>query len=251
MYLIAAPDPDNDLAAKRALWGAIHQIADDMGSKWGLEAFLSHDCSRPINSVVPMPTLTIWKLAESLSVFIVLRDADEVRTDRVFNLRGRIPNPINYIKRGEPFYLWTQKRMVESLSGFTGAPDIAITMTSNPPSRANAVDVIEVKSGKPNSRLIRQEFAKGFDLKVRSYCIWSYIEPAQEVVEGARLLGIELAPLGFSSADRDTALNPGGLISIFEDHLTTGRNSANFERVLQQNGIDSLNKRQQRLQHMD
>lgn len=248
MQIVETEDPNEDFEAKQTLWEAILRIAEQMHAKWRLEAFLSTDRSEPIARGVPMPPDDLWKLAEILSVFVLLRDAETVQTTRVHNLRARINAPICFIKGGEPFYLWTQERMTESLSGLTGIPDITITTTVEPPSRGNATDIIEVKSGRINGRLIRQEFAKGFDLRIRSYCIWSYVEPSAALIEGARLLGIKFAPLGFGSSERHLVLDPDALIARFADQLLNARDSATFEEVLERTGNETGSKRQHRLQ---
>lgn len=248
MSTLDIEDPNEDEEAKVALWKAICHLADKARSKWGLNTYLSSDQSEPISKAGRRPNDEIWKLVEVLCVFVLLNDAERVHAASVYNLRKKISAPIQFTKLGEPFYLWTQTRMAESLSGFTGTPDIAITTTNAPPSRANATDVIEVKSGKITSRLIRQEFAKGFDLKLRSYSIWSLRKPTPGLIEGARLLGIDLEPIDFRSPMRAVLLNPDMLVTRFADRLVFGRNDANFERVLEQTGQETVSKRQQRLQ---
>lgn len=241
-------NPDQDQEVKRALWQAICRLADQFRSQWGMAAYLSNDHSEPVSSTATTPNCSVWKLVEILSVFTVLRDADIVRTAEVFNLRGRITTPIFYLQGGEPYYLWTQRRMKESLSGFTGIPDIIITTTDETPSRANALDIIEAKSGRRiTGALIRSEFAKAYDLKVTSYFIWSFYDPSPSVIQGAKLLGIEVAPLGFGSSQREKLLEPEALLSRFAEQLRSARQSGTFERVLRQTGNDATSKRQQRL----
>lgn len=248
MELIETEDPNKDSEAKQALWKAIVRQAEHLRRKWGMSAFLSKDHSEQVTGGTSLPTCDIWKLVEILSVFTVLRDADEVLSTEVYNLRGRITRPVHYIKQGEPYFLWTQVRMNESLSGFTGIPDIIITTTDEPPSRGNAIDIIESKSGRRiTGPMIRAEFAKGFDLKVTSYFIWSFYDPPQKVVDGARLLGIHVSPLGFGSVTRKTALDPDQLIIRFANELLNARNVGSFERVLRQTGSDASDKRQRRL----
>lgn len=248
MEIVATEDPNMDREAKHALWKAIVRKAEQLRRNWGVSAFLSKDRSEPIADGASLPSCDIWKLVEILSVYTVLSNADEVMTTEVYNVRGRLAKPVFYRKDGEPYYLWTQVRMKESLSGFTGIPDIVITMTDEPPSRGNAIDIIESKSGRRiTGPLIRAEFAKGFDLKVTSYFIWSFYDPPQGVIDGARQLGIEVTPLGFASAERHTVLDPEQLINRFAERLLNARNAGNFARMLQQTGSEASGKRQQRL----
>lgn len=230
-------EADEDLEAKDALWSAIQLLAGEMQKKWQLKAYLDSEAGGLINASIRRPsTAPLWKLVEILSVFVILKNADHVHATNVFNLLGAIPTPINYTSRGENSFLWTQRRMSKSLSGFAGIPDITITNSNYTPTRSNVTDIIEVKSGKISSRLIRQEFAKGYDLKVTSYTILSYHRPTKEQMEGAKLLGIELEPLEFDAqaAIRRERLRPNELISRLSAVLMQHRDRGLFGLMLRQ-----------------
>lgn len=236
---------DGDTAAKDTLWQAIQLLAHKLKADWNLDTYLQGKGSRRLDAPMVRPDERLWKLVEILTVLTVLRDAERVNSSAVYNLIGRIPEPVEFIRNGDSCYLWTQRAMGQSRSGFAGVPDITITSTAEVPSRANALDIIEVKSGAISSRLIRQEFAKGFDLKVKSYCIWSYRQPTGEQIEGAHSLGIDLEPLGFDAPDdvRKTRLDPQGLIAQFSRVLTEGRDFGRFEIMLAQSASESNDKR--------
>jgi hypothetical protein len=236
---------DEDTSAKEALWQAIQLLAQELKAAWNLDTYLQGKGTRPLTILMPRPDEHLWKLVEILSVLTVLKDADQVLSSSVHNLLGRIPEPVAFIKRAEPCYLWTQRAMGQSRSGFAGVPDITVTSTADVPSRANALDVIEVKSGPISSRLIRQEFAKGYDLKIKSYCIWSYQQPTKAQIDGARVLGIDLEPLGFDAPEdvRQKRLDPRGLIAQFSNVLTERRDFSRFEIMLTQSASESNDKR--------
>lgn len=236
---------DSDTAAKDALWKAIQLLARELKAKWDLDTYLHGKGSRPLAFPVATPDHELWKLVEILSVLTLLKDAEMVRAAPVYNLLERIPEPVEFKWKGEPCFLWTQRAMTESRSGFAGIPDITITSNANIPSPANALDIIEIKSGQISSALIRKEFAKGYDLKVKSYCIWSYVQPTAKQINGARLLGIDLEPLGFDAPAhmRQTRLDPQALIAEFSRVLTDRRDYGRFEVVLAQSASESNEKR--------
>lgn len=243
-------DPDLDDSARQAIWNAIVKLAEKIEEKFSLHAYLTKDQSRKITSLQePERCDETWKLIEILSVLTVLSDAEYIVSREVYNLRGRLTSPVHFTEKGEDSFLWTQTRMKESLSGFAGVPDIIVTGTHAPPSRSNALYIIECKCVRQlSSRHIRAEFAKGYDLRITSYFIWSYYDPSHAVIEGAELLGVKVRPVGLGSlAERSEMMNPDRLIEHFATEIRDARDEGEFERVLQRTGSEAANKRALRL----
>lgn len=240
---------DQDKIAKDALWQAITILVSENQEEKGLSVHLGHAGSARITTSTPRPESAFWKLVEVLSLLVVLKKADEVRSRNVYNILGKIPKPVEYRIANDPFFLWNQRSMAHSLSGFSGIPDLTITTTDAAPNRSNVLEIIEVKSGKLSSRLIRQEFAKGFDLNVDTYVIWSYQQPTINQINGAQLLGIDLEPLGFdvASGDRATRLNPRNLIDHFSVVLDSRRKFQRFGNMLTESANVVRDKRLRRL----
>lgn len=131
-------------------------------------------------------------------------------------------------------YLWTQPNMTGEESGLGGRPDIVITRTSDAPSHTNAIQIIESKCmkalGTPN---IRAEFAKGFDLRVRSYFIWSFFSTSKKLVLGAKKLGIDLTAIGFDTTERKNILDPENLLFFISEKIEASRTTENFALLLE------------------
>ena len=90
---------------------------------------------------------------------------------------------------------------------------------------------------------IRAEFGKAFDLKVVSYLIWSYITPAQRIIEGAKKLGLDLVPLGFDTPRRaDLIAQPENLQAHISNTLEASRREERFAKALVKVGKDVASK---------
>jgi hypothetical protein len=224
---------DNDDRARKSLWNAIHVAARTIRRSWNVRTFLLPTDDLEITDTLQVPTAPTWKLVEILSALAILTSAQDVRTKKVPNLVSKT-GPIEYLKNGRSLFLWTQPNMIGEDTGLAGRPDIIITRTSERPTHANAVQIVECKCqqslGAPH---IRAEFAKGFDLKVRSYFIWSFFSPSQRLIEGAKGLGIDLTAIGFDTAARDDLLVPERLLYFVSTKLEESSASENFASLIE------------------
>lgn len=113
-------------------------------------------------------------------------------------------NPITITEYDRKKYIWFQKEIDSSASGFKARPDLLITNSENKIDKSSILDIIEIKCRKKlSSTDIRQEFGKAFDLGVTSYSIISYHSVKYSIIEKARKLGIELNVFALSSENRD------------------------------------------------
>lgn len=79
---------------------------------------------------------------------------------------------------------------------------------------------------------MRGEFAKAHDLRVSSYFIWSFYEPSEKLVAGARKLGLDLTSLGFDTHLRAERLDPLKLMFYAANALYESSQAARFARAL-------------------
>jgi hypothetical protein len=222
--------PD-DADARISMWKAIRVAANVLLESWDVRVFLRPDTNEEIVNITDVPQIPTWKLFEIISVLAVLTKAQSVTTKNVLNLMGKT-GPIEYMKDQRQLYLWTQSRMVGQASGLGGIPDIVITNTSDTPSATNAIHIIESKCSQSlSTSVIRAEFAKAVDLRVRSYFVWSFFSPSQRLIQGARSLRIELTASGFDTNERKNLLDPHNFLFFvseqIEESITAGR-FANF-----------------------
>jgi hypothetical protein len=222
-----------DATERTALWNAIRVAATTLRRAWDVRVFLESGAGREIAEVLTVPSAPTWKLVEILSALAILTNAQSVTTRKVWNLASKT-GPIEYLKDGSPTYLWTQPIMKGDESGLGGRPDIVITRTSDAPSHTNAVQIIESKCNKAlGTPDIRAEFAKGFDLRVRSYFIWSFFSPSERLVLGARKLGIDLTAIGFDTPARAKLLIPENLLLFVSERIEASRTTEHFALLLE------------------
>ena len=222
-----------DATERTSVWNAIRVAATTIRRAWGVRVFLESDTNREIADIITVPPVPTWKLVEILSALAVLTTAQSVATRNLSNLISKT-GPIEYLKDGRPSYLWTQPNMTGDESGLGGRPDIVITRTSGAPSHTNAIQIIESKCnralGTPD---IRGEFAKGFDLRVRSYFIWSFFSPSERLILGARKLGIDLTAIGFDTPARANLLIPENLLLFVSEKIEASRTTGRFALLLE------------------
>lgn len=129
-------------------------------------------------------------------------------------------------------FLWVQPTRLKGLSGWGGRPDLLVTNSDR--CEVGTHDfVIECKHvANLKSGAIRAEFGKGFDLGVKKYHIWSFYEPAPDMVDGAAAIGIDLSGVGFDATARTHDVAPRRLLDLFTARLEkTDRESA-FAKAL-------------------
>jgi hypothetical protein len=205
--------PDEDVDARAAIWRAICLASEQ----------LAHRCSVlvvPERSKAPVkvaehgiPNVPTWQLVEGLSLLSILCRAENVISTNVVLLTRT--GPIEFVEDRAKRCAWSQHRLQGGYSSLGSQPDLIITSTLDTPSAANVLRIIEVKSGrKLDAPLVRAEFGKAHDLRVRAYLIWTYYTQARRLVDGARGLGVEIEPIGFDGARRsDLVENPIALLS--------------------------------------
>ncbi len=213
--------------------GLCEVAANILRRAWGVQVFLESNTELEITVIDTIPSAPTWKLVEILSALAVLTKAQSVETRNIVNMIGKT-GPIKYVKDGYPIYLWTQPIMTGDESGLQGRPDIVITRTSDAPSHTNAIQIIESKCKKTlGTKDIRAEFAKGFDLRVRSYFIWSLFSPSERLINGANKLGIDLTAIGFDTPARTNLLIPENLLLFVSEKIEASKTSGNFAHLLE------------------
>ena len=218
---------------RTSLWNAIRVAATTLRRAWGVSVFLESGTNCDIADILTVPSAPTWKLVEILSALAVLTNAQAVATRKLSNLISKT-GPIEYLKDGRPMYLWTQPNMTGDESGLGGRPDIVITRTSDAPSHTNAIQIIESKCNKAlGTPDIRAEFAKGFDLRVRSYFIWSFFSPSERLILGARKLGVDLTAIGFDTPARENLLIPENLLLFVSEQIEASRTTGHFALLLE------------------
>lgn len=156
----------------------------------------------------------------------MLQSAESIPAQDVCNLRGST-GPIRYVKDGMERFLWVQPTRLKGLSGWGGRPDLLVT-TADRCEVGTHDFVIECKHvANLRSGAIRAEFGKGFDLGVKKYHIWSFYEPAVDMVDGAGAIGIQLSGIGFDPAIPTQTIAPRQLLALATAQLDqTDRNAA-------------------------
>ncbi|MEX2580606.1 MAG: hypothetical protein WD342_16230 [Verrucomicrobiales bacterium] len=230
------------VAERDALWSAIRIGALVLRRAWMVDVFLESEMSPPISEIRECPSLQTWKLVEILSALAILTKAERVVNPNISNFVSKA-GPIEFLKNGSSLYLWTQPRMIGDESGLGGQPDIVLTSSPEFPSHRNAVQIIEAKCRKSlKTSDIRSEFAKGFDLRVRSYFIWSFHSPSERMVVGAKKLGIELTGIGFDGSERSKLLIPQNLLHFAAETIENSCAAGTFARLLE-SSADSASKK--------
>jgi len=196
-----------DKEAHAALWRAICDAAEKLSRKYQIFFSIDRKYGLQIDFAQTIPDVDTWQLVEAISMLMILTRADAVISTGKINLFGR-NGPLHFIEERKDRFLWSQFLIVGKESDLGGRPDLVITKTKNKPSSEEILRIIECKCRKHiGAREIRAEFGKAFDLKVKSYLIWSFLTPSPGIVEGAKKLGIDLASLGFDSPRRGELLS--------------------------------------------
>ena len=232
-----------DKEAYSALWGAICDAADKLAGRCQVYLSKTPDSGSRIGRGFPALEVETWQMVEALSLMMILIRASEVHSTDVVNLFGRI-GPLHFVEDKRDCYLWAQSTLLGEESGLGGRPDIVITSSPNKPSTETILRIIECKCRKRlGTHEIRAEFGKAFDLKVVSYLIWSYITPAQRIIEGAKKLGLDLIPLGFDTPRRaDLIARPENLQAHISNTLEASRREERFAKALVKVGKDVASK---------
>jgi len=178
---------------------------------------------------IEVPDVEIWRLVEALSLLEIMVRAERVEVPVNLSLFGKT-GPVKLREEGADRYLWSQPTLQGSESNLGGRPDLLITSSCVRPTSENALRIIECKAHrKLGARVVRQEFGKAFDLKIHSYLIWSLTTPGQNIIEGAKKLGIDLCSLEFDTGKRqDYIADPGILRQFVGDTIKKSSNEARF-----------------------
>jgi hypothetical protein len=207
-------DPSiDDEEGRAALVQTILKLSSKVRKRHDVRLFLGEGTD-PLDHPASLNGHPLWLLAEFLCVLIVLDEAQSVGTRQVYRLRGRVPQPVPFVRDTQRRFLWIQHPMHGRQSGFLWRPDLVITENGQPPSAENVLEIVECKHRrKLDSATIRSEFAKGFDLEAPAYLIWSYFEVSQRVCDGADRLGLRLRTIGLAGPDRARLRDPDELAS--------------------------------------
>ena len=218
----------SDSVVRTALWATICLAAEQ----------LAHSCAVCLRSPNggqaqgiagrSLPSVPTWRLVEALSLLGILLRAESVRARDVV-LFASI-GPVEFVEDGEPRFLWVQKGLEGEYSALGGRPDLLVTFTGELPTARNIDRIVEVKFVRSlGASNIRAEFGKAYDLRVRSYFIWTYYTPRPDVVAGARGLRLDVEELGFDT-DRGLELleQPAALLSKVAHALEESRKAQRF-----------------------
>jgi hypothetical protein len=225
----------SDPAVRAALWATICLAAKQ----------LAHSCTVYVPSPkkgqriagIPIPKMPTWRLMEALSLLAILLRADAVPACDVM-LFASI-GPLEFIEDGEPRFLWVQRGLDGAYSGLGGRPDLLVTLAPDPPTARNIDRIVEVKFVKSlGAPSIRSEFGKAYDLRVKSYFIWTYYTPRADIVAGARGLKLDVMEIGFDTDRRSELIKrPAVLLARVGDALEESRRAQRFAR-----GVERANE---------
>lgn len=229
---LALSNPEEDFDAQAAIWRDTRLGASILLKRWNVRFFLADDDASNVLLQEQTPVVGAGKLVEMLSVVALLQSAESVPAQDVRNLRGST-GPVRFVKDGVERFLWVQPTRLKGLSGWGGRPDLLVT-TADRCELGTHDFVIECKHvANLKSGAIRAEFGKGFDLGVKKYHIWSFYEPALNMVDGAGAMGIELSGIGFDPAIPAQSIAPRTLLSLAAAQLDRSDRNAAFARALQ------------------
>jgi hypothetical protein len=234
-------DEQMDVPARDALLQSVLLVANRVKSKHGLALFMGA-ASAPFNTATAAACIP-WKLVEILCALIVLDEAEAIASKQVFNLAGKVATPIEFTRNGRQRFLWIQHSMKGEQSGYRLLPDLVVTDSSFAPNSENVTEIIECKHRKNlDAVTIRSEFAKGYDLGVESYLIWSYFEVRQSVRDGAKRLGVEIKTIGLDMQERGALLNPQILTKHIADGVKNARENSLFATTLTRTSREAQEK---------
>lgn len=229
---LALANPDEDFDAQAAIWRDTKLGASILLKRWNVRLFLANDEASNVLLQDRTPVVGAGKLVEMLSVVALLQSAESIPPQDVFNLRGSTKEPIRFLKGGMERFLWVQPTRLKGLSGWGGRPDLLVT-TADRCEVGTHDFVIECKHvANLRSGAIRAEFGKGFDLGVKKYHIWSFYEPAVDMVDGAGAMGIELSGIGFDPAIPTQNIAPRSLLALATAQLDRTDRNAAFAQAL-------------------
>ena len=216
-----------DPAVRASIWATICLAAEQLHSCNVFMPSVNKAKPQRISGAL-VPSVRTWRLVEALSLLGILIRADSVQTQAVtlFTRTG----PVEFVEDGEPRFLWVQQGAEAELSGLVGRPDLFVTSTPEHPTVRNIVRVVEVKFVKSfGAASLRAEFGKGYDLRVRSYFIWTYYTPRPAIAAGAVGLRIDLQGLGFDTdRQQDLIEQPAALLSKVAHALEESRKAERF-----------------------
>lgn len=208
--MIVLPTVNVGFSAERDLWASIVDISGVLFKKHDVRIFLFHRDEMDVTQY-RIPLLKPWRLLEILSVLTVFEQAESIRGREIRGIAER-SEPIEYKSQRGVRFLWTQPTMVGSRSGLAGRPDIVINDSPDEITPENIERIIECKRVKRlGTTVVRSEFAKGYDLGVDIYHIWSFYRPSKKVIDGAEALGINVGDVGFDKGQRAGRLDPEAL----------------------------------------
>jgi hypothetical protein len=181
----------------------------------------------PIRASDPVPDPRDWKLSEALALLCVLLNAGAVHAQSVIlfeALRG-----LTISERGLKPYVWYQATTRGHVTNLGAIPDIAVTLRPDCKTiGANIQRVIEVKRVRRlSAQKIREEFAKAFDLNVRSYCLLTYYPIPMKIRTGASKFGLDVAELFIASH-----MTPADLVAHVCKKLEESRKAERFTSQL-------------------
>lgn len=87
-----------DAPARNALLQAVLLLGERVRLKHGLELNMA-SAKTPL-SAATAGVCVPWKLFEILCALTVLNQAESVRTKKVFQLRGKVPTPVEFLRDG-------------------------------------------------------------------------------------------------------------------------------------------------------
>jgi hypothetical protein len=149
---------------------------------------------------------------ELLCLLVTLRSVDQGNLE-IHDVLAPI-GPLEFEEDRMSRWLWTRPRVLESVSGMPAYPDIVVTNSSQAPTPANILRIVECKNvASIGASVIRTEYGKARDLGVASYLLLSYFRVPGKRVGAARALGLDLTDIGLYGPSREETVATPELIS--------------------------------------
>ncbi len=228
------PGPILSPAERYLLWAAICEAAKQLD---GRPTICLRGSTTSIQPSASVPNVKDWQMAEALALLCVLLRAGSVHAHSLI-LFAKLPH-LTIGERGRKLNLWFQPETLGHISNLRAKPDIAVTVRPDcGATGGNLQRVIEVKRVKKlGAATVRQEFAKAFDLNVRTYCLLTYYEVRPDICGGAKKLGLDVVEL-FDARGR----TPAELVSHVCAKLEQSRNEERFAANIKKGYEDYLLK---------
>ena len=91
MSSLAPVNPDDDTDPQAKIWRDTQLGAKGLFERWNVRLYLACDEQSDLLRTANTPIVGAGKLVELLSVVSLLRSADSMQSQKIYNLRGTVP----------------------------------------------------------------------------------------------------------------------------------------------------------------